>query len=273
MGLDTSTLWDYGKPELSDQRFREALETASPQDALVLQAQIARTYGIRKDFARAREILASIKDQAMQGTALAKVSYLLELGRTYASATHPSELQTPEAKETARTFYMQAFETARQAGIDDLAVDALHMMVTVDTDPKAQLEWNLKAIAYVEGSSQAGAKKWEASLRNNVGYAQHLLGRYDEALTQFRLSLAARERDGNVRGARIAHWMIAWTLRAQAKFQEAIDIQLRLEREWDQAGDPDPYVFEELEHLYRATGDSARAEHYATRLRASRVAE
>ena len=270
MALDVSSLWDYNKPELSEQRFREALKTASPDEALVIQAQIARTHGLRKDFGRAREILAPIKDQALKGSPLAQVSYLLELGRTYASAAHPREAQTPEARSTAGALYRQAFEVAQKAGLDHLAIDALHMMAFVDTDPKAQLDWDLRAIAYMDASSQPEARKWAASLHNNVGYARHLLGEYDQALAHFRLSLAARERDGNVRGARVAQWMIAWTLRAQGKVQEAIDIQLRLERAWDEAGEPDPYVYEELEHLYRATHDRARAEHYAAKLAASR---
>jgi hypothetical protein len=135
---------------------------------------------------------------------------------------------------------------------------------------KAQLEWDLKALDYMERSDQPAAKRWEASLRNNVGYAKHLLGEYDEALRQFHLSLAAHERAGRARNVRIAHWMIAWTYRAQRRFDEAIAVQLRLEREWAEAGEPDPYVFEELEHLYRATGDDARAEAYAAKLRGTR---
>jgi tetratricopeptide (TPR) repeat protein len=270
MTLDVSSLWDHSKPELSEQRFRDAMKTASADDALILQTQIARTYGVRKDFARAREVLASIKDPVRNGSPEAQVRYLLELGRTYASAAHPPEAQTPENKKMAGSLYTQAFDAAQKARLDYLAIDALHMMSFVDTEPKSQLDWDLKAVAYMEGSSQLEAKKWEGSLRNNVGYAKHLLGQYDEALVQFRLSLAAHERAGSVRSARIAHWMIAWTLRAQGKFQEAIDIQLRLEREWAQAGDPDPYVFEELEHLYRATKDSVRADSYATKLRNSR---
>ena len=154
--------------------------------------------------------------------------------------------------------------------VDALAIDALHMMAFVDTEPGAQLAWDTKALAHMEGSDQPDAKKWEASLRNNVGYARHLLGEYDEALRQFRLSLAAHERAGRARAVRIDHWMIAWTLRAQRKFDEAIAIQLRLEREWQEANEPDPYVFEELEHLYRATGDTAQAEAYAQKLRAAR---
>lgn len=64
--------------------------------------------------------------------------------------------------------------------------------------------------------------------------------------------------------------MIARTMRAQGRWQEAINVQLRLEREWNEAGQPDPYVYEELEHLYRATGDTGRAEEYAAKLRASK---
>lgn len=270
MALNVATLWDYSKPELSEQRFREALRSASADDALVLQTQIARTYGLRKDFARARTVLASIADKAKTGSPEAQVRYFLELGRTYASAAHPADTQTVESKRLAGSLYTQAFEVAQTAHLDYLAVDALHMMVCVDTEAKSQLDWNLKAVAYMESSPQLEAKKWEGSLRNNIGYAEHELGQYEKALTQFRLSLAAYEREANVQSVRIAYWMIAWTLRAQGEFQEAIDIQLRLEREWEQAGDPDPYVFEELEHLYRATNDAAKADYYGAKLRSSK---
>lgn len=171
MALDVSSLWNLGKPELSEQRFRDALASASGDDALVLQTQIARSYGMRKDFARAQEILAAIKDQVKSGSPEVRVRYFLELGRTYASATHPPETQTPENKILARSLYTQAFETAQKARLDYLAVDALHMMAFVDTQAKDQLDWNLKALAYMEGSSQLEARKWEGSLRNNVGYA------------------------------------------------------------------------------------------------------
>jgi tetratricopeptide (TPR) repeat protein len=138
-------------------------------------------------------------------------------------------------------------------------------MTFVDTAPDDQLEWNLKAIALMQSSSQQDAKKWEGPLHNNLGYALHLLGRYEDALLEFKLALAARERDGNPRTIRIAYWMIAWTLRALGRLDEAIEIQLRLEREWDEAGEPDPFVFEELEHLYRALNNRERAEFYADR--------
>lgn len=57
--------------------------------------------------------------------------------------------------------------------------------------------------------------------------------------------------------------MVAWTLRALNRLHEALEIQLRLERECDAAGVPDPYVFDELEALCRANGDVALAHRYA----------
>jgi len=269
MTIDLSVLWDYGKPELSEERFRSALTTASPDEALILWTQIARTYGIRGNFSRAMEILGGIESQIQNASDEAKVCYYLELGRTYSSATHPPESQTAVGRESARSAYIRAFELAQGAKLDGLAVDALHMMTFVDTAGEEQIEWNRKAIEYMDSSSQPEAKKWEGSLRNNMGYALHTLGRYEDALAEFKLALAACEQDGNPGKIRIAHWMIAWTMRSLGQLDEAVEIQLRLEKECDEAGEPDPYVFEELEFLYRELKDDERAEHYAARRKSS----
>ena len=119
------------------------------------------------------------------------------------------------------------------------------------------------ALAVVLASDQPAARRWQASIRNNIGYALHQLGRYDEALDQFRQALKLREESGNARSVRIARWMIAWTLRSLGRGDEALAMQLALERENEAAGDPDGYVYEELEHLYRERGDTERAQHYA----------
>jgi hypothetical protein len=44
---------------------------------------------------------------------------------------------------------------------------------------------------------------------------------------------------------------------------EALEIQLRLEREAQATGKPDPYVFEELELLFKEKGNVERTNHYA----------
>ena len=271
MGIDVRSLWDFGNPALSEQRFREALELATFDDALILKTQIARTFGLRKDFETARQILAEVEPHLAGASPDAKVRYLLELGRSYSSATHPPESQTADAKSQARDAFMRAAELAKSAALDALAIDALHMMAFVDVDPEAQLKWDLEALAYLESSTQADAKKWEASLRNNVGYALKLQKRYDEAIAQFELSREAHRRSGNDSGVRIANWMIASCHREAGQLHIALEMQLALERDWAAAGEPDPYVFEELEGIYRAMGDEARAEHYAAEFRRVRT--
>jgi tetratricopeptide (TPR) repeat protein len=263
MAIDLNPLWNFDNPGQSEQRFRAALVTATGDDAIILQTQIARSYGLRRDFPKARGILKDLEAQLPGAGVEARARHSLELGRTYASATHPPEALTSEAKERARAAYKQAYEIAKGGELDGLAVDALHMLAFVDTEPADQLKWGQEALAIAQASSQPAAKKWEASLRNNIGYALYQLGRYDEALDQFRQAAVLREKGEDVQATRIAHWMVGWTLRALNRTDEALEIQLRLEREREAAGAPSPYVFEELELLYRAKGDQRLADHYA----------
>lgn len=265
MAIDLASLWDFSNPQISEQRFRAELATSTGDDTLILTTQIARTYGLRKDFSHAQSVLAEIEPKIAAAGAEARVRFALEYGRTISSTTHSSETQTDATKALARTRYEAALAIAREARLDALAIDAIHMLAFVDTSPDDQLKWAHTALAVVDASDQPAAKNWEASIRNNLGYALHELGRYDEALVQFQQALAIRERGTNAEAARTAHWMVAWTLRAVKRNDEALAIQLRLEREGDSAKQPDPYVFEELEILYREKGDAARAMHYAAR--------
>lgn len=265
MAIDLAPLWNFDDPEASEQRFRAALQAAVGDDALILQTQIARTYGLRKDFSKARDLLNSIQPSIANAGPETRARYQLEFGRTYASATHPPESVTIESTQRARAAYHSALEIARDAHLDSLAIDAVHMLAFVDTTPSDQLKWGQAALAIVETSSQPAAKQWEASIRNNIGYALHQLQRYQEALVEFQQALVIRERGTDAKSIRIARWMVAWTLRALHRNDEARDIQLRLEREGDAAGEPDPDVFEELEILYRDMGDTERASHYALR--------
>ena len=268
MNLDLSTVWDFNQPDVSEQRFRSMLVTATGDDSLILQTQIARTFGLRGDFARAQQILKEIEPSISSAGGEARARYMLEFGRTLSSATHSPESQTEAVKAEARAAYLSAFDIAQAEQLDDLTIDALHMLAFVDTAPADQVRWGLQALSIMEGSSQPAAKRWEGPLRNNIGYALHQQGLYEEALDQFKLALAFRERAGNAEQIRIAQWMVAWTLRSLGKIDDALAIQLHLEVECEAAGAPDPYVFEELEFLYRARNETARADEYAERRKA-----
>jgi tetratricopeptide (TPR) repeat protein len=281
MALDLPALWDFSKPELSEQRFRAALVSASADDALILHTQIARSHGLRRDFAAAREQLQAVQAQLPQRSAEARARWWLEMGRTWASATHPAGALTPSAKTEARRAYQTALDTARLAGLDGLAIDAIHMFAFTDTAPAEQQAWAEQALAVALASKQPAAQNWEASIRNNLGLALHQQGRYAAALAQFEQALALRERQAAAavasadaaataraeRSVRVARWMLAWTYRALGRLDEAIAIQTQLEQQWQAAGEPDPYVFEELELLYQAQGQAERAAHYAALLR------
>lgn len=263
--IDLEPLWDFGNPALSEQRFRDALASARGDDALILQTQIARTHGLRRDFERARAVLREVEPQLAGAGPEARVRHALETGRSHASGTHRKEERTPETDALARAAYRSALAQARKARLDGLAIDAIHMFAFIDTAPEQQLHWAQEALAVVQASEQPAAQRWEASIRNNLGVAFNGLKRHDEALAQLQQALVLRERMGNPSRTRVSQWMVAHTLRLLGRNDEALAMQLRLERENDTAGTPDRYVFEELELLHRARGEAARADHYAAR--------
>jgi tetratricopeptide (TPR) repeat protein len=271
MAIDLRPMWDFSNPALSEERFRAALAGAQGDDALILRTQIARTWGLRRDFDQARVILGELQPQITQAGAEAQTRYWLELGRTWASATHKPEQLTPQAKTQARDAYDRALATAKAAKLDALAIDTVHMYAFVDTDPESGIKWADEGLKLAKASTLPAARRWEATLRNNRGVALNQLKRHDEALAELKTALQLTEADGDNARIRVAHWMVANTLRLMGRLDEARAIQLRLEREWDADKQPDPYVFEELEAIYKAQRNAERAAHYAARLKATQV--
>jgi tetratricopeptide (TPR) repeat protein len=269
LAIDLNALWDFGRPQVSEARFRQALEKARGDDALILHTQIARTHGLRKDFESARQTLREIEPAIASAGPQAQIRFHLELGRSFASATHTAAQLSPDARARARQAYATALSLAQTAGEDGLAVDAIHMFAFLDSSPADQLKWGQAALDVVQASSQADAKRWQASVRNNLGYALHQLGRFEEALVQFQQALLLRQAGQNAYATHVAHWMVGWTLRSLKRSDEALAIQLRLEQTADAAGTPDRHVFEELEILFRNAGDISKAEFYATRKQAA----
>jgi tetratricopeptide (TPR) repeat protein len=244
--IDLDALWDFGDPALSEQRFREALATTYGDQAIILQTQIARCYGLRDDIATAQAMLQQLEPFLDDAGAAARAHHALEYGRTFVSARHDPEQQTDITRAAARSAYMRAYTIATTGQLDALTIDALHMMAFIDTAPGDQLHWGNQALAIAEQSTQPAAQRWEASIRNNLGYALHQLGQYSEALDQFQRAVVLREQHGNPEQIRIAYWMVAWTLRALGRTSEALAIQLRLRDEHAAAGTSDPYVLEEI---------------------------
>ncbi|MEM9532393.1 MAG: hypothetical protein AAGA23_15865 [Pseudomonadota bacterium] len=188
--VDINQLWVRGDLAASEQRMRSALADAEGDDALIIQTQMARVFVFRRDFRGARDLLIQAKPKLGTASRAAKARYWLEFGRTYASHQHQDADRTSDTQARARVAFETALALANDAGNDGLAVDALHMFAFVDRDPADQLRWNERALARVESSSQKEAKRWEASIRNNLGETLFELRRFPPALTQFERALA-----------------------------------------------------------------------------------
>ena len=131
--------------------------------------------------------------------------------------------------------------------------------------PAEQLDWNRKALAAAEASSDPRARNWAGSLTHNIGWSYFDSGDPATALVYWQKALPIREAQGNVGNIRFAKWTIARGLRATGKLDDAEKIQLALVAETEKAGEPDGYVYEELAEIAIARGDKAAAAPWAVK--------
>ena len=254
--MDIRALWDFSNPARSEAVFRELLKTSTGDDTLSLQTQIARSYGLRSRFDDAHALLDQVEPQLASAGPEPQVRHLLERGRTWRSSGKPAQ---------AQPLFLRAVALAGQAHLDELAVDAMHMVALVEADAEQQLHWNQRALALAQASSEPNARAWDASLSNNIGMTQHGQGRFEDALLSFNTALAARVRIGKAEDVRVARWMVAWTLRSLQRHDEALASLRALEREFEQLGQPDAYVFEEIAENLLAQGKPLQAKPYFAR--------
>ena len=254
---DIAELWDFDRPDVSEERFRAALVAATGSDALVLRTQLARALGLRRRFEEAAAELDAVPDN---GDPLVRTYRELERGRV---------LNSGGDLDGARAHFLTALAEAEAAGLDHLAADAAHMMAIVEPG-EAQLPWAERALAIASASADPRARRWIGSVSHNLGWTLHGLGRHEEALAVWRRALAFREEQfgeeqfreeqGDAGALHIAQWTVARGLRSLGRYEEALAIQR------DLAGrvDSDGYVREELGELLLALGrpDEARP-HFA----------
>ena len=178
-------------------------------------------------------------DEAPIVDAEVSIRVALERGRLFRSAGRPDE---------ARPCFEAAVTGARRAGLDALLVDALHMVALV-VPAEEQGTLLAEALEVCRTSREPAARRWEASLLNNLGMTHADAGEWEPALAVFEQALAARRVTGKAGDVRIARWMVAWTLRNLGRTGEALAIQRELKAELLAAGETDPYVDEELQLL------------------------
>jgi tetratricopeptide (TPR) repeat protein len=173
------------------------------------------------------------------------VRVMLERGRVLNSSGRSVE---------ARPLFERALAAAEAAGLDHLAVDALHMVAIV-APAEEQDGLNRRALRMSAEAVDPRARQWRASLLNNIGWTSFERGDYPDALALFQDALAARLEQGKLAEIQVARWSIGRTLRAMGRFDEALAVQQALADELRAAGTTDPYVDEEMQALTR--GDAS----------------
>lgn len=231
---DLDLLWDFSDPASSESRFREVLSSPDAQADREFRAevltQIARALGLQGKFDEARSLLEEASG-SLVSESLARAWVDIEWGRVENSSGNPQE---------ARQRFLEAWAGARRRGQEALAIDAAHMIAIV-SDEAESLAWNQKALELASHSTDSKARRWTASLLNNIGWTHHSAGRFSEALEAFEQALEDRIAQGQAEPIRVAKWCIARCLRSLGRAEEALT---RL-REIEGLAD-DGYVDEEI---------------------------
>lgn len=253
---DFDSLWDYDKPEETERKFRDLLPAAKTSGNFdyytQLLTQIARTEGLQRKFDDAHRTLDEVERLLQSDLTVPRIRYLLERGRVFNSSG-----KAPES----RPLFLKAWEAAKASHHDFYAVDAAHMMAIIEV-PEHQHEWNVRAAEVASESLDPRARKWLASLYNNMGWTDYDAHEYSKALDMFQKALVSREDQGTVREIRIAKWCVAKALRALNRLEEALKIQRNLMSEYGKDGEKSGYVYEELGENLLALGKEKEAREF-----------
>jgi tetratricopeptide (TPR) repeat protein len=253
---DFYQLWDFYDPAKTEAKFLELLPAAQESGDMAyygeLLTQVARTQGLQRRFQDAHKTLDQAESVIPRDAHQARVRLHLERGRALNSSGDKAGAAAP---------FLEAYALARAHHIDDLEVDAAHMMAIIET-PSVALDWNALAIAAAERSENPKARKWLGSLYNNTGWSLYETGEYQNALVMFERAFAFRSEMNQPVETRIAKWCVAKCRRALGEVSAALAMQRELEQEYASLGERSGFVFEEIAECLYGLGDHEAAKPY-----------
>jgi tetratricopeptide (TPR) repeat protein len=248
-------LWNFQKPDETEQRFRELLPRAKASGNKdyhgQLLTQIARTRGLQRDFDGAHKLLDEAKGVLDHTCPLGQVRLWLERGRVFNSS---------KQKDKAYPFFLRAFVQANRIEADLYTVDAVHMLAII-AEPDDAVQWNELAIDLAERAKDPRAKRWLGSLYNNIGWSFHDRKDYEKALGYWEKALTWHLEFGKTHTQRIAKWAVGRGLRSLGRHEGALRKQQALLAEYVASGDEEAgYTREEIGENLWALGrkDEAR---------------
>ncbi len=248
-------LWDFGDPARTEARFRAVLRDPRVDPALgfEIETQIARTLGLRREFDAARTLLDTLVARIAGDWGRPRARWLLERGRTYASAIHADD------RPTAMQLYRGAWRLALAHGEERLAIDAAHMLAIVAPTMQEQEHWMREGLAVARSARDPKARRWQGTLWHNLGMSYHDAQRHRDAVDAFRQAVAARTVAGDAQALFVERWCLAWALRYTGAHEEALSILDTLDAQARAQATPDGYVYEEMAENLWALGREGEA--------------
>jgi len=245
-------LWDFNDLEQTEQRFRQWIDKTSQVEPFhyELKTQLARTHSLRNRFEDSHAILDEVEPH-IHISKKVHVRYLLERGRTFRSAGNTKK---------ALPLFEEVWKAGKEAKLDRLAIDALHMLAITTPEFADQVPWHLKALEVAENSTQKDAKSWVGVILNNLGWTYHDLHDYEKALDTFQKALTWREQEGKTDAIHKAKYAVANTLRHMNRYQEAIDMLKPMLQEQIRLNRVDGFIQEEIGECYLALDRTERAQ-------------
>ena len=253
-------LWIYSDPVATEQKFRDVLRDSDGEADEAYKAelltQIARTLGLQQKFDEADAALDEADALITIDMVRPRVRSMLERGRMYNSSNRQHD---------ALPCFTAAFELALDAGLENLAVDAAHMLGIVEKGD-ASLRWNEEALRIAEGATDPWARSWLGSLYNNIGWTYVGLKRYEDALFMFERNEAFRTAQKNDVEVGIARWCIAKMYRFLGRVDESLQMQMELlKRPENTDNTSEGYCQEEIGECLHALGKTDEAAPYFAR--------
>lgn len=251
---DIDKVWDFQDPATSERRFLELLVRAEAQGDVEYVAsvmtQIARTHSLRGTFKEAHIWLDRADSIVSDTMPSARVRSLLERGRVYNSS---------EKVDSALPLFREAHVVATRNGLDNLSIDAMHMIAIAEPDPRMQVEWGTKALEIVKPNRKLWGWLWP--LYNNLGESFLKLNQFADAYAAF--SALAEHQKAHFGGADMyTQKDMARALRGLGKHADALNLLNELDERLQKRQERDGYISAEIGECLFALGQNVNAARY-----------
>ena len=206
-------LWNFDDLDGTEQRLHAQLdqETTDGGRAEVL-TQLARVQGLKEQFDQGEQLIAMAQSLA-NNSAMARIRIDLERGRL---------LRSRGDAVAAMPLFEAAFNAAREANEQFIALDAAHMCAIAAPDRKSRRAWTQRGIDIAQASPDRNVSYWLGPLYNNLGVDHAEAGEHDAALDAFKRALEVRLRyPENPPAIQWAKESVAEQLRALGRDEEA----------------------------------------------------